>query len=142
MRIRQNRVLLGSRAVCCKAGSSCRTEPLKATSETRSMSSFRSNVGPDAATSRKCSKSTATTLTPISSITVRPTRNTRLTHDTCKKRRHKRYLPFRVRPYQLSLFRPPRNTSAQSQPGRNRSTHHHLGKNRGSVFSGTDPLHE
>src|SRR5229473_2611318 len=142
MRTRPNRVLLGSQAARCKAVSSCRTAPLKAISETRSMSSFRSNAGPDAATSRKYSKSTATTLTPISSIIARPTRKRRLTHDTCKKGKHKRYLRYGVRLYQLSLFRPARNPGAQSQPGRNRSTHHDLGKNRGAGFSGMDALQE
>src|SRR6266478_3451451 len=118
------------------------TTTLKAISETRSKSSFRSNAGPDAATSRKCSKSTATTLTPISSITARSTRNRRLNHDTYKRGKHKRYLRYGLHPYQLSVFRPARNPGAQSQPGRNRSTHHDLGKNRGAGFSGMDALQE
>ena len=59
----------------------CPIERSRATSPTRSMLSFRSSGGRDAATSRKSSKSTAMTPMPISSIIAQSTKGRRHSND-------------------------------------------------------------
>src|SRR6267143_6005288 len=100
--IRRSKGSPASRVASYKVVSSCPIERSRATSPTRSMSSFRSSADQDSATSRKCSKSTVTTPKPTSSITVRSARDRRHPNDDGRKSEHEGHLSQRIHPHKLS----------------------------------------